>query len=98
MNTTKYNLIVDELQNRVDNGSLTLEDANRLNDLAYERYVVEGGYSPKDAELIDELHDLVEDGKVKLDTDTRKAIKALVDGASGSDEGGEESDDSEDEE
>ena len=38
---TRYNIIYEELQDRVDCGVLALEDAEVINDLAYERYVIE---------------------------------------------------------
>lgn len=37
----KYNIIFEELQNRVDSGELTIEDAEIINDLAYDKYFVE---------------------------------------------------------
>ena len=38
---TMYDVIHEELQDRVDCGVLALEDAEVINDLAYERYVIE---------------------------------------------------------
>ena len=40
-NENKYNIIFEELQNRVDSGELTIEDAEIINDLAYDKYFVE---------------------------------------------------------
>lgn len=36
-----YNAIYEELQNRVNSGELTVEEANVLNDMAYDKYVGE---------------------------------------------------------
>lgn len=38
---TKYDIIFEALQERVNSGELTLEDANIINDLAYEKYICE---------------------------------------------------------
>lgn len=35
---SKYDIIFEELQNKVDSGELTVEDAQVLNDVAYEKY------------------------------------------------------------
>lgn len=97
---SKYEQIVEALQNKVDNGELTLEDANRLNDLAYDKYVLEAS-DEKDLELIDELRSLVEAGKVKLSKDDVKCIKELIDSAedddSKEDDKSDNSDDTEEE-
>lgn len=95
---TKYELIAEALQDKVNSGELTLEDANRLNDLAYTKYVIEAKDNSKDLELIEQLKSLVESGKVSLDTDTRKAIKELVEGNEEESDDSDESEDSEDEE
>ena len=39
---TAYDLIFEEIQNRYDSGVLTEEQAIEVNDLAYEKYVIEG--------------------------------------------------------
>ena len=85
---TKYEKIVEVLQERVDNGELSLTDAERLNDLAYQKYVIESedfveesADESKDLELIDKLRGLVEAGKVKLGKDDIKCIKELIEDA-----------------
>lgn len=37
----KYEVIFESLQERVNKGELTMEQAERLNDLAYTKYVTE---------------------------------------------------------
>ena len=52
---TKYDLIADAIQTRVDTGELSLEDAETLNDMAYEKYAdeeVEGDEVEEGAEDI----------------------------------------------
>ena len=90
---TKYEKIAEVLQERVDNGELSLNDAERLNDLAYQKYVIEAeGFieeaanESKDLELIDKLRALVEAGKVKLGKDDIKCIKELIEDAEDDDE------------
>ena len=87
---TKYEMIAEALQEKVNNGELTLEDANKINDLAYEKYygsvVEEASNENKDLELIDELRALVEAGKVKLEKDDIKCIKKLIKNAEGEEE------------
>lgn len=39
---TKYNLIFKTLQSKVNSGELTLEQAEEVNELAYQKYVTEG--------------------------------------------------------
>lgn len=82
---TKYEMIVEALQEKVNNGELTLEDANKLNDMAFEKYCgnefTEASDDNKDLELIDQLRELVEAGKVTLDKDSTKCIKNLIKGA-----------------
>ena len=38
---SKYDIIFEKLQDKVDSGELTIEDAQILNDAAYEKYVTE---------------------------------------------------------
>ena len=78
---TKYEIIFEALQEKVNSGELTFEDASTLNDMAYEKYVVEASDNSKDLELIDELRGLVEAGKVKLDKDCKECIEDLIEDA-----------------
>lgn len=77
---TKYDVIFENLQEKVSKGELTLEDAMKVNDLAYEKYsdviIEEGSKDPED--LLDELEDLVKDGKVTLSDDDIKVIKEMI--------------------
>lgn len=43
----KYEIIFESLQDMVNSGDLTLEQANEINDLAYEKYVIEAGLTQK---------------------------------------------------
>ena len=71
MNT--YDIIYEELCNRVETGELTLEDAEVINDLAYERYVSEAS-----KEVADKFEDL---GKKKRRLERLEhEIEASVDG------------------
>ena len=88
---TKYEIIYEELQSRVDKGELTVEQAEVLNDLAYDKYATESADNTKDLELIDQLRGLVEAGKIKLSKDDIKCIKELIEDA-------EEDDDDKDDE
>lgn len=77
---TKYDVIFENLQEKVTNGELTMEDAMKVNDLAYKKYgdivIEEGTKDPED--LLDELEDLVKDGKVTLTDDDIKVIKEII--------------------
>ena len=70
---TKYDVIFENLQEKVTNGELTMEDAMKVNDLAYKKYgdvvIEEEAKDPED--LLDDLEDL-------LDDDGRKAQRGLV--------------------
>lgn len=77
---SKYEKIAEVLQERVNNGELTLEDANRLNDLAYSKYVTEAENENKDVELVEELLEKVKGG-LKLSKDAKKEIKDLLEEA-----------------
>lgn len=90
---TKYEIIYEELQSRVDKGELTVEQAEVLNDLAYDKYATESADNSKDLELIDQLRGLVEAGKIKLSKDDIKCIKELIEDAEEDDDDKDESDD-----
>ena len=94
---TKYEIIYEELQNRVNEGLLTLEDAELINDMAYEKYVNESKDESKDLELIDQLRSLIENGKVKLDKDIIKCIKELIEDSEENESDEDDSDDNADE-
>ncbi len=78
---TKYDVIHENLQEKINNGELTLEDAQKVDNLAYEKYSdVEFVEEKADdqADLVDELEDLVKDGKVTLTDDDVKYIKDII--------------------
>lgn len=74
----KYDMIFESLQERVNNGELTVDDANRLNDLAYEKYVVNESKKDDDLAMIDDLRSKIEAGDVKLSKDCIEEIKELI--------------------
>ena len=74
---TMYESVFNKLQERVNSGELTLEDANRLNDYAYKKYVVEAEEVSKDEELIGALLQKVQDG-FKLPKKVKEAIEDVM--------------------
>lgn len=52
---TKYSLLAEAIQEKLDNEELSLEDANVLNDMAYEKYADE---EIDESELYDESEDV----------------------------------------
>lgn len=93
---TKYDMIHDALQEKLNKGEITMEQAQASDDIAYEKYAtveVEEKASDKNEELVDTLAELVKSGKVKLSTDDVKNIKALVDSADAGNDEGEKTDD-----
>ena len=51
---TKYEMIFEAIQQKYDNGEITFEHAEKLNNIAYEKYAIE-------SEEEDDSEDLVED-------------------------------------
>ena len=79
MAINKYEAIHDELQKKIDAGDLTMEDAQKVDDLAYEKYADTYLESADDDEdLVEELAEKVKDGSVKLSAEDRKCIKELI--------------------
>lgn len=79
----KYDLILEKLQDQVDRGVISFEDAEKVNMLAFEKYgchelVEEASGENNDLELIDELRGLIEAGKLKLDKEDTEYIKELI--------------------
>lgn len=58
---TKYSLLAEAIQEKLDNGELSLEDANVLNDMAYEKYADE---EVSDSEVYEESEGPVTLGEV----------------------------------
>ena len=54
----EYDLILEELNERVECGELTLEEAELINDYAYEAYVLEGNAFNK---LIKKRYDSIDE-------------------------------------
>ena len=62
---TKYEIMYEELQDKVNSGELTVEDAEILNDMAYERYaddISEYTESGEEDEIISEAAEYVSEG------------------------------------
>ena len=78
--TTKYDIIFEELQNRVNVGEISITEAEQLNDIAYAKYsgILVAESKDDDIELINNLLKKVEDGKVKLTEELRNAIADVV--------------------
>lgn len=97
--TSKYDVIVEALQEKIDRGEISLENAEKVNTLAFEKYcgsvVEESSDDNKDLELIDELRALIEEGKVKLSKDDVKCIKKLIKDADSDDDKDDEKKDEE---
>lgn len=76
-NVEKYNAIFESLQEKVNNEELTCEQAEELNVAAYNKYVVE---SKKDdiSDMLEELADAVEDGKVTIPKELVDQLKELL--------------------
>ena len=74
----KYELIYESLQDRVNKGELSVADAERLNDLAYEKYVVAESKKDDDLAMIDDLRAKIDSGDVKLSKDCIEEIKELI--------------------
>lgn len=93
-----YNEVFEKIQKKLDAGEISFEDAERLNDVAFEKYCTEK--SSDAADLLDDVKGAVEDGKVKLSKDEMKTLNEILgrckdcgDGESddkGSDEGEDE--------
>ena len=76
----KYELIYESLQDRVNKGELSVADAERLNDLAYEKYVVAESKKDDDLAMIDDLRAKIDSGDVKLSKDCIEEIQELIGG------------------
>ena len=59
-NIERYNKLASELQTRLDREDITLEFADKVNDLAYEKYVLEGFLFKKKKSDKDKLKDEIE--------------------------------------
>lgn len=82
-NIESYNKIVEELQNRITSNQITLEFAEKVNDLAYNKYISEGFLFKKKKSDKDKLKDDIEklkklraDGKIS-DLDFTKKVSEI---------------------
>ena len=79
----KYNLIVESLQKSLDNGEITLEEAEVLNDYVYDRYIEEKTALQKrveDDDEYDKIHDYVVNKKdSEKDEKKRKVLNEIDD-------------------
>ena len=87
-----YEKIFEKLQERVETGELTMEDAERLNERAYEKYVIEKEEGSKDENLVNSLLEKVQNG-YKLPKKLKECIEDAVEEEDKSDD--EKSDDGE---
>jgi translation initiation factor 2B subunit (eIF-2B alpha/beta/delta family) len=97
----KYEAIHESLQEKVNTGELTLEDAEKVDTLAYEKYAdVYLKEAKDDVKLAKNLADAIDDGKVVLTDDNRKCIEDLLKSVvKGNDsEGSDDKDDKKDDE
>ena len=63
----KYDAIFESLQEKVNSGEITIEEAEAVNTAAYEKYVVAEESKAEDvADLLEELSDKVKDGDIVL--------------------------------
>ena len=86
----RYEEIFESIQDKLDRAILTPQIAERLNDLAYEKYVLTESKKDDDLEMIDSLREKIDNGEVKLSKDIIEEIKELL--------GEEESDDDKEDE
>lgn len=57
-----YEAVYEKLNEKVESGELTLEDAQRLNQFAYDKYMAEAEEASKEEELVQCLLQKVQDG------------------------------------
>lgn len=74
----KYEAIYESLQDKLDRAIITPEIAERLNDLAYEKYVVNESKKDDDLAMIDSLREKIDSGDVKLSKDVIEEIQELI--------------------
>lgn len=80
-----YEKIFEKLQERVETGELTMEDAERLNERAYEKYVIEKEEGSKDENLVNSLLEKVQNG-YKLPKKLKECIEDAVEDEDESDD------------
>ena len=95
----KYDAIFESLQEKVNSGEITIEEAEAVNTAAYEKYVVAEESKAEDiADLLEELSDKVKDGDITIPKDIVDSLKDLSgDSCEKKDDDDDESDDSDSE-
>ena len=95
----KYDAIFESLQEKVNSGEITIEEAEAVNTAAYEKYVVAEESKAEDvADLLEELSDKVKDGDITIPKDIVDSLKDLCgDSCEKKDDDDDESDDSDSE-
>lgn len=77
----RYEVIFEAIQEKLDNCVITPQIANRLNDLAYEKYVLhQESKKDDDLDMIDKLREKLDKGEVKLSKDMIEEIQELIGG------------------
>ena len=78
---TKYDLIHKRLQSKVNKGELTLEYAQRVNDIAYKKYRHTLMTESKDdiVEILDKIKSGIEDGSIELSRYQKACIREICD-------------------
>ena len=71
----KYEIIFESLRGQLDNGLISEELANEVNDLAYDKYVMEGGRAFNNS--VDNYTDLIVKSK-KKNREYNKTVKRLL--------------------
>lgn len=96
----KYDVIHNNLQAKLFRGEITLEAAEKVDKLAYERYgddiYVESGDDIVD--MLKAITKAVEDEKLTLDKDQKKVLKEIFDSIENDKEDEDEKDDEDDSE
>lgn len=96
----KYDVIHNNLQAKLFRGEITLEAAEKVDKLAYERYgddiYVESGDDVVD--MLKAITKAVEDEKLTLDKDQKKVLKKIFDSIENDKEDEDEKDDEDDSE
>lgn len=67
----KYNKIVESLQERINSGDITLEFAEAVNDLAYEKYISESSVE----DIMKQAEEKMKNSRIKMLDDTVKFAK-----------------------
>lgn len=75
---TMYEAMYEKIQKRYESGEITLETAERLNELAYDKYVEEKGDKSADEEMAENFLQKVQDGK-KIPKKLKEELKDFLD-------------------